>query len=151
MTWWAWLILGVVLAALELFGDTAFYFLFFAVAALGVGVLGLAGVDLPIWAQWVLFSISAVVSMVLFRKKLYDRLRGGLPGFDGSVAGAVVDVQEYVPSGGQVRVEIRGSQWTATNVGDAPIVAGDQARVVRNKGAGLEIKALKADAHDTGA
>ncbi len=142
MPWWAWLIFGGVLAALELLGDTAFYLIFFALAALGVGLLGVAGAGLPLWAQWVLFAAAAIVSMVLFRKKLYERMRGGLPGFDGGAQGAVVDVTEDVATGGRVRVQMRGSEWTATNIGDAPIAAGSQARVVGTKGAGLEIEAL---------
>ena len=142
MPWWAWLIFGGVLAGLELLGDTAFYLIFFALAALGVGLLGVAGAGLPLWAQWVLFAAAAIVSMVLFRKKLYERMRGGLPGFDGGARGAVVDVNEDVATGGRVRVEMRGSEWTATNIGDAPIAAGSQARVVRTKGTGLEIEAL---------
>lgn len=142
MAWWLWLVLGGVLAAVELLGDAAFYFIFLGAAAVLVGVLELAGAGLPVWAQWLLFAASSVASMVLFRRKLYERVRGGLPGYDGSVAGTVVDVLEDVAAGGRTRVELRGSPWTATNVGAAAIAAGAQARVVESKGTHVTIEAL---------
>lgn len=142
VAWWLWLVLGGVLAAVELLGDAAFYFVFLGVAAVLVGVLELAGVGLPVWAQWLLFAASSVASMVLFRRKLYERVRGGLPGYDNAGAGAVVDVLEDAAAGARTRVELRGSQWTATNVGAAAIAAGTQARVVETKGMHVTIEAL---------
>ena len=143
MNWWGWLIIGFVLMGAELTAvDAAFYLIFVGAAAILMGVLGLVGVTLPIWAQWVLFAVLAVGSMVLFRQKLYDRLRGGAAGFDGSAAGATVAVKEVVPPGGRTRVRLRGSQWTAVNVGAAPIAAGADARVVESDGLELRIEGL---------
>ena len=142
MNWWGWLILGFLLMGAEMTAvDAAFYLIFVGAAAIGMGILGLAGVTLPIWGQWVLFSVLAVGSMVLFRQKLYDRLRGGeAAGFDGSAAGATVAVKEVVPPGGRTRVSLRGSQWTAVNVGPAPIASGADARVVESDGLELRIE-----------
>ena len=143
MNWWGWLIIGFVLMGAELTAvDAAFYLIFVGAAAILMGILGLVGVSLPIWAQWVLFAVLAVGSMVLFRQKLYDRLRGGAAGFDGSAAGATVAVKEVVPPGGRTRVRLRGSQWTAVNVGAAPIAAGADARVVESDGLELRIEGL---------
>ena len=144
MNWWGWLIIGFLLMGAEMAAvDAAFYLIFVGAAAICLGILGLAGVTLPIWGQWVLFSVLAVGSMVLFRQKLYDRLRGGAAvGFDGSAAGATVAVQEIVPTGGRTRVRLRGSQWTAVNVGPAPIAAGADARVVDSDGVELKIEGL---------
>ncbi len=143
MNWWGWLIIGFVLMGAELTAvDAAFYLIFVGAAAILMGILGLVGVSLPIWGQWVLFSVLAVGSMVLFRQKLYDRLRGGAAGFDGSAAGATVAVKEVVPPGGRTRVRLRGSQWTAVNVGAAPIAAGADARVVESDGLELRIEGL---------
>lgn len=143
MPWWGWLIVGGVLMGAELTAvDAAFYLIFIGVAAVCVGVLELMGLGLPAWGQWLSFGVLAVASMVLFRRKLYTRFRGGLPGFDNSAAGTVVAVAEDVPRGGQTRVSLRGSQWTARNVGPAPIAAGGQARVTEMRGMTLEIEAL---------
>ena len=147
MPWWAWLIVGVLLVGVELTAaDMAFYFIFMGAAAILVGVLQLAGADLPIWGQWLLYAILAVASMVLFRERLYKRLRGNLPGFDAGPTGEVVDVTAAVAQGGQTRIRLRGTQWSARNVGPAEIAAGSQARVISAKGTILEISALEISA-----
>lgn len=150
MVWWLWLLAGGVFVALELLGDAAFYLIFLGVAAIGVGVLQFAGADLPIWGQWLLFAGSAIVFMVFFRKKLYDRIRGNLPGFDSRSEGEVVNVSEDVPRGGRTRVELCGTLWTATNIGADVIPAGAQARVVRTRSTQVEIAAIERSTADGG-
>lgn len=146
MPWWAWLIGGCVLAGIEIAGaDLAFYFIFLGVSALLVGLVQLGGGELAPWEQWLLFAILSLASMVLFRRRLYTRLRGRMPGFDTTPAGEVVRVAQDLAVGERARVELRGSRWTATNVGDGPISADSPARVVGTRGAGLSIKALPPD------
>ena len=139
MPWWAWLVVGLVLMVLELAAvDAAFYLVFLGAAAVLVGVAESAGAGLPLWGQWLMYGVLAVASMVLFRRKLYERMRGG-EGFDNSTVGEVVEVAEDVPAGGRTRVAMRGSRWTATNVGTTALQAGDQARVVSVSGASVDI------------
>lgn len=143
MPWWGWLIMGAILAGVELTAaDLAFYFIFLGVSAIVVGVAELAGADLPLWGQWLAFAGISLSSMVLFRKRVYEKLKGDSPGFDGTPAGELVEVTEAVGVGARTRVKLRGSQWTATNVGATLIAAGSSARVVGSKGAGLEIEPL---------
>ena len=147
MNWWGWLIVGFLLMGAELSAvDAAFYLIFVGAAAICMGILGLLGVTLPIWGQWVLFAVLAVGSMVLFRQRLYVKLRGGAAGFENTVVGALVAVGENVPRGGRTRVRLRGSQWTAVNVGTASIAAGADARVVAADGVELSIEGLPRDA-----
>ena len=147
MPWWGWVVGGAVLVALELTAaDLAFYLIFMGVPAILVGVLQLAGADLPQWGQWLLYAVLALSSMVLFRERLYKRLRGHLPGFDNSATGQIVDVTETVAQGGQTRVRLRGTQWAARNVGPIEIAAGSQARVAGGDGTILEIAANTANA-----
>ena len=141
MPWWGWLIMGAVLAGVELTAaDLAFYFIFLGVSAVVVGLAELAGANLPLWGQWLAFAGISISSMVLFRKRVYEKLKGDAPGFDSTPAGDVVAVTETVGVGMRTRVELRGSQWTATNVGTVPIAAGSSARVVGPRGAGLDIE-----------
>lgn len=150
MPWWAWLVFGAVLAGIEItVADLAFYCIFMGAAAIVVGLAQLAGADLPLFGQWLLFAGLSVISMPLFRKRLYQKLRGQAPGFDGSPAGETVLVSEPVGVGEQTRVELRGSQWTATNVGSAPIAAESRARVVGTRGVGLGIEALALPGDDS--
>ena len=146
MPWWGWLSIGIILMGMELTAvDAAFYLIFVGAAAVCVGIIGLTGVELPVSGQLLAFAVLAVMSMVLFRGKLYDRIRGGLPGFEYTVAGRVVSVGEDVPRGGQTRVTLQGTQWTAVNVGPAPIMAGARARVVKRDSLDLSIEGLADD------
>ena len=146
MPWWGWVSIGIVLMGVELVAvDAAFYLVFVGAAAVCVGIIGLAGLALPEWGQLLVFAVLAVASMVLFRGRLYDRIRGGLPGFEYTVDGRVVSVEEEVSRGGQTRVNLQGSQWPAVNVGPEPIPAGGRARVVRRDGMNLSIEGLGED------
>ena len=143
MPWWGWLIIGFGLMAAELLGiEAAYYLIFVGVAAILTGLVGLSGLDLPIWFQWLLFSTLAITSMVLFRRKLYERFRGGLPAFGNSLIGQTVSPAEDVPPGGRGRVRLRGSTWSAENVGAAIIGGGQQARVTATDGTLLKIEAV---------
>lgn len=139
MSWWGWLIIGIVLAGAELLTDAAFYLVFAGAAAICLGILGLAGVGLPIWAQWVAFSVLAIASMVLFRQQCYSRLRGGASEFRHPAIGVVVGVDEDVAPGGRTRVRLQGTEWTAVNVGPDSIPRGAGAVVVDTHGVALEI------------
>ena len=69
MIWWAWMLLGLALLALEMATPGGFYVLFFGVSALLVG--GLAGLEIisrPV-AQWALFSVLSIASLTLFRRR----------------------------------------------------------------------------------
>ena len=133
--------MGVELAVV----DAAFYLIFVGAAAVCVGIIGLAGFALPESGQLLVFAVLAVASMVLFRGKLYDRIRGGLPGFEYTVEDRVVSVEEELPRGGRTRVSLQGSQWPAVNVGRGAIPAGGQARIVRRDGMNLSIEGLTND------
>lgn len=136
MPWWGWLIVGIVLIGIELTAaDLAFYLVFIGAAAVVVGVLEAGGAGLPATGQWLLFAVLAVGTMLLFRERLYTRLRT-VPGFDNAAAGpaGTVAIDEDVPPGGTTRVALRGTQWDARNIGATPIKAGERAQVVKTEG-----------------
>ena len=142
MPWWVWLGTGIVLVGVELVGaDLAFYLVFVGAAAMVVGIVEAAGAELPATGQWLAFAGLAVASMVLFRERLYNRLRA--PGFDNAVAGVAgrVSVDEAVAAGGSTRVRLRGTEWDAANIGATAIAAGAAARVVAVEGNVLQIVA----------
>ena len=47
MTWWYWLVLGLVLVALEMASSGGFYIIFFGVAAVVVALLAATGLAAP--------------------------------------------------------------------------------------------------------
>ena len=73
MGWWGWIVAGALLLAAELMIPTDFFLVFLGVAALAVGLVGLAGIDLPTWGQWLLFAAIALVLLVGVRRPLQRR------------------------------------------------------------------------------
>ncbi len=119
--------------------DAAFYLIFIGVAALIIGLLEPLGVTLGLTAQWIAFAVLALTLMVLFRERLYKKLRGGAVGFEGSTIGSLVDITGDVAPGGSTRVRMRGSEWTAINIGQETIPAGRQARIKEVDGLILKV------------
>lgn len=143
MPWWGWIAAGMMLLTAELFlVDFDFYFVFLGVAALLVGSLELAGLALPIYLQWTLFAVLAVVSLVFFRRKVYDLLRGGAGGeIPEGVSGDSAVAREAIAPGARGRVDLRGASWSARNCGSVTIEAGARCRVERADGLTLEVRA----------
>ena len=74
LNWWMWAALGLVLAGMELFAPGGFFIMFFGVGALATA-LTLALTDLAAVWQWLLFTAVSVVSLLVFRRRLLDRMR----------------------------------------------------------------------------
>ena len=143
MPWWAWMVLGIGLLGVEMFViDAQFYLVFIGLSAAVVGLLGLFGVDVPNWAQWLIFSALAVAAMVSFRRRLYEtvRNRGGHVEERLTVGDRVVATARIEP-GQNGRVEYRGSSWSARNTGPAAIEAGREAVIAEVDGLTLHVKA----------
>ena len=142
MTWWSWMILGAVLLGAELFAiDAQFFLVFLGISAALVGFLGLFGLVMPEWAQWMTFAALSLISFFTFRKSLYEKIRGGAIGFRETLAGNSVKVQTDLEPGAETRLDYRGTKWTARNVGTASIAAGSRATVVEVDGLTLRIEA----------
>src|ERR1044071_2671332 len=120
MTWWMWMVLGVVLAAIELATPGGFFVIFFGVSACVVGILDLAGVAPDDWMQWLLFPIVALIALRLFRKPLLARVQrtDGAGTVDSLTQEVAVATNEMAPLQ-HGRVELRGTTWSARNVGHA--------------------------------
>ena len=146
MSWWGWMILGLVLLGSEMgFLDAAFYLVFIGVAALLVGTLKLAGVAMPMWAEWVIFAAISLTSMVFFRKRLYTLVRGGARGLSNSLVGEFVTVGDGLAPNSSGRVEHRGSTWTVRNGGEQAIASGQEARIISVDGIVLTVGATNPD------
>ena len=77
MIWWYWILLGLVLAAIELATPGGFFVIFFAVAAVLVGLIDVAGILEADSVQWALFTVVSLASLALFRKPLLERMNRG--------------------------------------------------------------------------
>lgn len=142
MAWWLWLMGGFALLALELATPSGFFILFFGLGALTVGLLGAAGLSGGVTSQWLVFTISSVAYLLLFRGRLRGQLElptGGAP--VDSLVGDRGTATTAMPPGTEGRVEVRGTTWLARNSGERSLEPGGRCQVVRVDGLTLHVTA----------
>lgn len=142
MPWWGWIVVGAVLLAAELFViPTDFFLVFLGISAIAVGFVGLAGVESAPWVQWATFGVLSLVSLVFFRGWLKARIaRAEVPRVDDTMAGEIGIVHESLAPGAVGRVELRGTVWSARNIGDAALEPDARVRVERIDGLTLQVR-----------
>ena len=141
MAWWIWIVLGAALLAAELFLiDAQFYLVFLGSAAIAVGFAAVAGLGAA-WLQWLAFAALSVLLLFGFRRRLQATLRPAGGGIDeDSLAGETGVAKETLAPGARGSAELRGTTWTAHNVGVEPIAAGARFRVERSEGLVLHVR-----------
>jgi hypothetical protein len=128
MPWWAWILLGLVLLGLELLIGTL-YLVFPGVAALAIGLLALFDAGAA-WLQWLLFTVLALGTMLIFRRPLLGKLQLGGDSRDlDSLVGEIAVMTAALAPGGIGKAEMRGTAWNVRNAGAAPLAAGQRVRV----------------------
>jgi membrane protein implicated in regulation of membrane protease activity len=132
MEWWHWLVLGLILIALEMAASGGFYVIFFGIAALAIGGLHLVDLAGPAWFQFLLFSALSVGSLLLFRRPFMHWMKLDQPGVDvDSLVGETAIPLEDIAPGSVGRAELRGSVWSARNTATVAIVRGQRCKVVK--------------------
>ena len=144
MLWWQWMVLGIVLLGAEMMVDAQFYLVFLGVSAVLVGLLALALPSSPMWLEWLLFSAIAIATLVLFRRKLFGKVRGNAPGFDQGVIGEIGIVEAEIAAGGSGRITFRGTTWTAHNVGDQSLPQNARVRIDAVSGVTVDVRSADA-------
>jgi inner membrane protein len=143
MEWWLWLVLGVLLLAVELFTPGGFYLLFFGVGAIVTGALALIGLppgDSPL-IQIAIFIVVSLAGLLLFRNALVARFRRrGRGGDVDSLSQSAAIVLADIAPGAIGKVELRGANWTARNTGGVPLVRGQRCTVERIDGLTLWVR-----------
>ncbi|HXE80143.1 MAG TPA: NfeD family protein [Vicinamibacterales bacterium] len=138
MPWFVWMLLGLVLAALELLFSGSFFLIFFGLSALLIGTLGFLGLEGPIWVEWLLFAVLSTGLLVLFRSPLVNALRGPDRPPD-SLTGDIAVALDVIPPGEIGRAELRGAVWTARNAHAESLAKGQRCRVERVDGLMLHL------------
>ena len=138
MPWWLWLVFGLALSVLELASTGGFYLLFFGVAALVMGLLGLIGITGPYWAQWLVFTLVAVVLVLAFRRPTLRLMRPDEHEVD-SLVGEIAVLSEAIAPGALGRAELRGASWAARNVHHTALAQGQRCRVSRVDGLQIHV------------
>jgi len=119
---------------------SGFYLLFFGIAALIVGALTGLDVIQADWIQWLLFSVAAILSLLLLRKSLLSLTkRHPTHAMDSMIGETAIVINDLQP-GHTGKVELRGSTWSARNTGTATLSAGQRATVTKVDGLMLWIR-----------
>jgi membrane protein implicated in regulation of membrane protease activity len=142
MTWWLWILVGLVLLVVEVSIPGGIIMVFFGMAALVVGILVAVGLGGPVWFQWLLFSMLSIVSLLTLRGPILTYMRrrsAGEPQVDSLVGEAVLALEDLAP-GAEGKVELRGTSWSATNAGGMPAVKGQKCIVERVVGVRLFVR-----------
>jgi inner membrane protein len=132
MLWWHWLLVGLVLVALEMAASGGFYVIFFGIAAIAISALRVVDLAGPAWVQLLLFSVISVASLLLFRQRLIKgwQVERGVDDID-SLVGDTAFALEDIAAGQVGRVELRGTTWSARNSTGERIAKGRRCTVVR--------------------
>ena len=138
MAWWMWMVLGLVLAITEAQIPTNFFLLAFGVGGIVVGALvGLGWGGAP-WAQWLAFTITSVVAVLVFKRTL---TRTDVTHTVDDLRRESAVVTEDIPAGGIGRAELRGATWGARGADGVALTRGTRCRVDRVDGLTLWLRA----------
>ena len=142
MTWWLWLLIGIALLLVELLTPGGFWVLFFGIGALATGVLTWAGVAASETVQWMLFSLLSVSTLLTLRKPLLRRFSANPPpaGDIDRLAGEMAVALSPIGPNEIGKAELRGTSWSARNVGPMMVAAGQRCRVEHVDGLMLWIR-----------
>lgn len=134
MPWWLWLIVGLILASLELATVGGFYLIFFGISAVLIAVLTALGFGGPLWVEWTAFAVFSVVLLLAFRRPMIRMTGTADQEVDAIVGQIAVVVADGIAPGAIGRAELRGSTWSARNLHNEPLVTGQRCRVARVEG-----------------
>ena len=140
MEWWVWVLVAFLLLTIEFF-STTMHIGFFAVGAFLVAILTGMGIAGPLWVQLLTFAITSVVALIFVRPYVVQRL--GLSRtvvVDTMIGEEAIAIAEIAPAA-IGKAELRGSTWSARNVGETTLATGQRCTVARVDGLLLHVKA----------
>jgi membrane protein implicated in regulation of membrane protease activity len=140
MSWWIWVVIGFVLLALE-FTAASLHVGFFAVGGFVVGLLVLFGVDLPLWAQLIVFTAVSLLAFFFVRPVLVRKLKLDQKKVVDTLVGEQAIAMEEIPAQGLGRAEMRGTTWSARNVGETGLNRGQRCVVAGVDGLVIHVRA----------
>ncbi len=141
MVWWIWVLIGIALLAIE-FASASMHLGFFGGGALLVALLVGAGWDGPLWQQLLVFTVSSLVALVFLRPMVMRKFRLNEPKVVDSLIGEEALALGDIDVRSRGTAELRGSTWSAENVGPTPLKKGQRCTVDRVDGLLLHIRAV---------
>lgn len=138
MAWWIWIVLGLSLAALEMFLGAELWLVLAGAAALIVGLLAALGIEGQ-GTQGLVFAVL-LASVFLIRRRLRLRPKAAEVASE-SLVGELGTAISAIAPGSPGSARFRGTRWPAHAAGSRSIGPGASVRVVRMEGITLFVDA----------
>lgn len=140
MAWWIWTLIGFFFLALE-FVSTTMHSAFFAAGAFLVALLVALHIGGPLWAQILVFTLFSLATLLLIRPIVVKKLRLSRTVVVDTMVGEQAVALEEIAASGLGRAEMRGSTWSARNIGETVLARGQRCTVERVEGLVLHVRA----------
>lgn len=141
MSWWIWVLAGFLLLAIEL-ASTTMHIGFFAVGAFVVAILVAFHVDMPLWGQLLVFTVSSLIAFFFLRPMIMRKLKLNVSKPVDTLVGEAAMALDDIPADGLGKAELRGTTWSARNVGSSAVARGQRCTVAGIEGLVIHIRAL---------
>lgn len=139
---WKWIVFGLLLLVTELLNLGGFYLLFFGIGALLIALAVALMPDISLTVQVLSFLAISVFSALFLRRPLVEKFRSLRPPRQvDNISGETALILETIPPGSEGEAELRGTRWTARNIGDCPLDASERYTVDHIEGLMLCIRA----------
>ena len=140
MPWWIWVLAGLLLLAIELVSSTMHIGLF-AIGAFTVALLEGLGIEMPLWAELMIFTTVSVVSMVVVRPILIRKLKLDRKPVVDTLVGEQALALDEIPPSAVGKAEMRGTTWSARNIGETSLIRGQRCVVTAIEGLVIHVRA----------
>ncbi|HEY8516529.1 MAG TPA: NfeD family protein [Candidatus Binatia bacterium] len=136
------MLLGAALLVVEIAQPGSFFVLFFGIGAIVVGALVGIGLLTEAWTQWLLFSVTSVATLLVFRSRLlarFQRSKASTVGSEGLIGERATLLEDLEP-GDVGRAELRGSVWKVRSREQQRLASGARVRVEHVDGLTLWVR-----------
>jgi hypothetical protein len=140
MAWWIWTLIGFFFLTLEFFTSTM-HSAFFAAGAFFVALLVGFNVGGPLWLQLLLFTAISLATLFFIRPYVVRKFRLSETKVVDTMVGEQATALEDMPVAAFGKAEMRGSTWSARNIGETALNRGQRCTVERVEGLMLHVRA----------
>jgi len=140
MSWWIWVLIGLLLLTIEFVSSTMHVGLF-AVGAFVVAILVGFGVDMPLWGQIVTFTSVSIFALIFIRPYIVRKLKLDQKRVVDTLIGEQALALDDIAPAAIGKAEMRGSTWSARNIGETSLIRGQRCVVAHVEGLLLHIRA----------
>jgi membrane protein implicated in regulation of membrane protease activity len=140
MSWWIWVLIALLLLSIEFVSSTMHIGLF-AVGALVVAILVGLGLHIPLWSQLMLFTAVSLIALFFIRPIVMKKLRLTEKREVDTLVGEQAFALEDMAPATIGRAELRGTTWSARNVGESELARGQRCVVAHVDGLMIHVRA----------